>query len=704
MINYFIDNFAWASALISGILALIVVTILTRTILKTEISSEQIRNLSKQIQDGASTFLRNQYKIVALVVFVIAILLTLVPFFIDVGKKAEVGFETAISFVIGAICSALAGYISMTVATRTNGRTTEAATRGFKPAFKISYSAGAVTGLSIAAIGLLGLILVYTLFNGKPSDISGYAMGASLMALFARTGGGIFTKGADMGADLVGKIEANIPEDDPRNPAVIADNVGDNVGDIAGLGSDLMESFVEAVISAMAIAYTLSMLPDNQDWHDALIVLPFSIVAWGMISSIAGIIWSRYGRVKDAQTSLNAGVILATIIMLIGSFFIVRYTSVQFQDEGGQSFGVLGPFWAITAGLVTGLIIAGVSLYYSDSRFKPVRKLAESARSGTAVLIVNGLNIGMISTWLPAVGVAFASLIGYNCAGMYGIGMGAMGMLSTLGITLAVDSYGPVVDNAGGIAEMTEQDEGVRKITDSLDSVGNTTAAIGKGFAIGSAAFAALALVTAYMASINHYRIEYGLDKLKLSLEDPLLVAGLIIGGAVPFFFSALLGSAVGRIAHRVVEEARRQFKSINGLMEGKASPDAAKCVDIAAKGALKSIALPGILAVVIPVAIGIIMGPEGLAGLILGGLVSGLPLAILMANTGAAYDNSKKYIEEGHYGGKTTETHKAAVVGDTVGDPLKDTMGPSIDILIKLMSITALVLAPIFAHFKGIL
>jgi K(+)-stimulated pyrophosphate-energized sodium pump len=552
-----------------------------------------------------------------------------------------------------------------------------------------------VTGLAISGIALLGLVLVYVLFDGQPSDVNGYAMGASLMALFARSGGGIYTKGADMGADLVGKVEVGIPEDDPRNAAVIADNVGDNVGDIAGLGSDLMESFVEAIISAMAIAYTLTVVPGNEHWGDALILLPFGLIAWGMVASVVGILITRFGPVRSAQRALNVGVVIATIVMLVGSWVIVRNLGVSFTDESGTVHGVTGPFWALATGLITGLIIAGVSLYYTDSGFTPVKRLAESARSGTAVLIVGGLNLGMISTWIPVVVVGIASLLGYAAAGIYGIGLGAMGMLSTLGITLAVDSYGPVVDNAGGIAEMTRQPESVREITDRLDSVGNTTAAIGKGFAIGSAAFAALALITAYIHSLNRFTEE----DIVLSLSDPHLVAGLLLGGMIPFLFSALLGNAVGRIAGAVVDEVRRQFKEIPGLMEGTGHPDSERCVEIAAKGALRSIALPGVLAVAIPVAVGFTIGPIALAGLIMGGLIAGLPLAIMMANAGGAWDNAKKYIEEGRFGGKGTETHKATVTGDTIGDPLKDTMGPSIDILVKLMSITALVLAPALAR-----
>jgi K(+)-stimulated pyrophosphate-energized sodium pump len=422
------------------------------------------------------------------------------------------------------------------------------------------------------------------------------------------------------------------------------------------------------------------------------------MVGWGMIASIVGIVWTRFIPVKNAERTLNSGIMVATILMMLGALGICYFFGHACSEGPGHvQMGQFAPFWAITSGLCTGLLIAGVMLYYSDSAFSPVRQLAKSAQRGPAVVVMGGLNLGLYSTCLPVAGVAVASLVGYYVAGTYGIAMGAMGMLSTLGITLAVDSYGPVVDNAGGIAEMTNQGGEVRKVTDELDAVGNTTAAIGKGFAIGSAAFAALAIVTAYMASINHF-VDEGIV-IRLDLSDPNLMAGLLIGGMIPFFFCAMLGHAVSRITNQVVDEVRRQFREIKGLMEHKVLPESNKCVDIASKGALSSIALPGLLAVFIPIAVGILLKPQGLAGLLVGALVSGLPLAIMMVNAGAAYDNAKKYVEDDHFGGKGTETHKATVVGDTIGDPLKDTMGPSINILIKLMSITALVLAPFFAQ-----
>lgn len=672
-------------AFFCSILALVVVGFLTWNVLRKPGGDEKMRKLSLLIQDGARTFLKREYKVVSWVVILLAILIATAPLFI---KRVQIGWATAVAFITGAFCSGLAGYMAMSIATRSNARTTEAAKRGLKEALEISFSAGAITGLSIAGVALLGLLAMYTLFEGKPVVINGYAMGASLMALFARTGGGIYTKGADMGADLVGKVEAGIPEDDPRNPAVIADNVGDNVGDIAGLGADLLESYVEAIIAAIAIGYSIFL---SMHTGPEIVLLPFAIASWGIVSSIVGILSLRMVPVRDPQKALNFGVYLATVVMIAGSFFIVKQIGMSFQG-----YGVMGPFWAIVSGLITGLIIGTVSEFYSSSRFMPVRNLAKSAQSGPAVVIVGGLSLGMASSLIPAVVIAGASLLGFKLAGMYGVAMGALGMLSTLGITLAVDSYGPVADNAGGIAEMTEQGEKIRKVTDQLDSIGNTTAAIGKGFAIGSAAFAALALITAYLTTLNRF----AKTPIVLNLGDPKLLVGLLIGGMIPFLFSALLAGGVGRIANKIIEEVRRQFKEIKGLMEGRVSPDSSLCVDIAAKGALTNMMVPGILAIVIPVGIGFLLGPVALGGILVGSLITGLPLAIQMANSGAALDNAKKFIEEGNFGGKGTEAHKAAVVGDTFGDPLKDTMGPSINILIKLMSIVSLVLAPIIAQF----
>jgi len=673
----------------AAIIGLVGVAFLIVGILRASSGNERMREISRTIQEGAKTFLYREYRTVAIVVIVVAMFLCLAPLF---GRNVQVNWQTAVAFVIGVLCSALAGWIGMAIATRSNSRTTQAARRGLRPALDISFSAGAVTGLSVVCVAFLGLVVVYYLSRmtnpvivegrimGNPLMVNGYAMGASLMALFARTGGGIYTKGADMGADLVGKVEAGIPEDDPRNAGVIADNVGDNVGDVAGLGADLLESYVESIIATLAIASSLAVV--------SLSYLPFYLAAWGIISSLLGVMYVKLARVKDPQSVLNGGTYLGAAFMIAGSFFIVRYLGVSYQG-----YSIFGPFWAVIAGIVSGLALGKVSEYYTSSKYQPVKNLALSSQSGPAVIVVNGLALGMLSTLIPVVIVAGATLVGYFVAGMYGVATSALGMLSILGVTLAVDSYGPVADNAGGIAEMAELPPEVRKVTDKLDAVGNTTAAIGKGFAIGSAAFAALGLITAYRATISalspHPR--------SLSLADPTLLAGLLIGGMVPYVYGSLLAKGVGTVAFEVVGEVRRQFKEIPGLMEGKGKADSSRCVDIATRGALKTMMLPGILAIVFPVGVGLLLGPVALGGFLVGSLVVGLPLGIQTANSGAAMDNAKKYIEEGNLGGKGSDAHKAAVVGDMVGDPLKDTVGPSINILIKLMSVISLVLAPIF-------
>ena len=661
----------------AGVIGLIGVGFLIKGILKASSGNKLMTDISRTIQQGAKAFLFREYRTVAILVVIVATLLSLAPFFVH---NVGVNWQTALAFVIGVVCSASAGWIGMSIATRANSRTTEAARRGLKPALNISFSAGAVTGLSIVCIAFLGLVVVYLLFKGKPAIINGYAMGASLMALFARAGGGIYTKGADMGADLVGKVEAGIPEDDARNPAVIADNVGDNVGDVAGLGADLLESYVESIIATLAIAASIAVL--------SLTYLPFYLAGWGILCSIIGVGWIKMAKLKDPQATLNGGTYISAALMMVGSFFIIKYLGAAYGD-----YSLLGPFWAIIAGILSGLVIGEVSVYYSSSKYKPVKELANSCKTGPAVAIVNGLSLGMLSTLVPVVVIAAATLIGFFFAGMYGVAMAALGMLSILGVTLAVDSYGPVADNAGGIAEMAHLPGEVRQVTDKLDAVGNTTAAIGKGFAIGSAAFAALGLITAYRVTIN----SLASGSFTLSLADPKLIAGLLIGGMVPYLYGSLLARGVGRVAFQVVEEVRRQFREIPGLMKGKAKADSTKCVDIAARGALENMMLPGILAIIIPVGIGFVLGPVALGGFLVGSLVVGLPLGIQTANTGAALDNAKKYIEEGNLGGKGSPAHKASVVGDTVGDPLKDTVGPSINILIKLMSVISLVLAPLF-------
>jgi len=668
-----------------GIIGLIGVSFLVRGILRADEGNELMQKLSKSIQAGARAFLLTEYKVVAIVVILVAIFLSLAPFF---GHGIQVNWQTALAFVAGVGCSALAGWLAMSIATRTNSRTTQAAREGLPSALNVSFSAGAVTGLSIVCVAFLGLVIISLVFKGKSVIVNGYAMGASLMALFARAGGGIYTKGADMGADLVGKVEEGIPEDDPRNAGVIADNVGDNVGDVAGLGADLLESYVESIIATLAIAASMVLISSS---YHPLSYLPFYLASWGIISSLIGIAWIKGVRIKDPQNRLNSGTYLGAIFMIAGSFFIIRYLGIAYEN-----YSLLGPFWAIIAGVISGLVIGEVSVYYTSSKYKPVKDLANSCQTGPAVMVVSGLALGMHSTLIPVVVVAAATLIGFLVAGMYGVAIAALGMLSILGITLAVDSYGPVADNAGGIAEMAHLPPEVRQVTDKLDAVGNTTAAIGKGFAIGSAAFAALGLMTAYRATIN----SLSSHPFSLSLADPKLIAGLLVGGMVPYLYGSMLARGVGRVASGVVEEVRRQFKEIPGLMEGKGRADPSQCVNIAAQGALKNMMLPGILAIIFPIGIGFFLGPVALGGFLVGSLVTGLQLGIQTANSGAAMDNAKKYIEEGNLGGKGSYAHKASVIGDTVGDPLKDTVGPSINILIKLMAVISLVLAPVFVIF----
>ncbi len=663
---------------VASLLALGFVTYLAMDVLRQNPGNAKMVEISRAVQAGAKAFLRREYMYVAGFVGVIAILIAAAPMFSNVALN----WQTSVAFIAGGIASAIAGYIGMSIATRANSRTTQGAVDGgLKGALGVAVSGGAVMGMSVVGVSLLGLCIVYAIFNGDPVIVNGYAMGASLVALFARSGGGIFTKGADMGADLVGKVEANIPEDDPRNPAVIADNVGDNVGDVAGLGADLLESYVESMIAAMAIAAGMSMLAS--DHMHSLTVLPLNVASIGIIASILGIIFVKATGRGNPQGALMGGLYVSAGLTAVGTYFLFKTQGVAYEN-----YSVMGPFWATIAGVLSGVIIGFTSEYYTSSKYKPVRNLADESQSGPAITVTGGLALGMASTAIPVIVLAGALILSYNLAGIYGVAMASLGMLATTGMVVAVDSYGPIADNAGGIAEMSHLDPGVRKITDSLDSVGNTTAAIGKGFAIGSAAFAAMGLIVAYMHSV---KLE------SADLQDPRVLAGIIIGGMLPFFFSSMLFKAVSKAAFKMIAEVRRQFREIPGLREGKAMPDSAKCVDISTIGAINGMLLPGAMAILAPVLTGFILGPSALAGLLLGALVTGVMLGIQMANSGGAMDNAKKYVEEGNYGGKGSETHKATVIGDTVGDPLKDTVGPSINILIKLMAVISLVLAPIF-------
>jgi len=642
---------------VAGIIALLYAVVATGKIKAFEVTNEKVLELSSIIQRGAMAFLSREYK--ALVPFVVVVAAIL-------GYK--IGYASAVSFLLGALCSALAGFIGMRVATGANGKTAFAASKGVNPALRIAFMGGTVMGMSVVGIGIIGILVCYYLF-GDPAIITGFGFGASSIALFARVGGGIYTKAADVGADLVGKVEAGIPEDDPRNPAVIADNVGDNVGDIAGMGADLFESYVNSIIAAMAIGIAT--------FGSLGVAYPLLLAALGIVSAVIGSFFVRVKEGGDPQVALRKGTLVTGILIIAGSYFL---TQKMFDD--------ITLFWAVTAGVAVGVIIGLVTEIYTSSSFNPVKQIAASSETGTATNILAGLGVGMKSTALPVLLICGAILVGVKFGGLFGIACAAVGMLSITGMTLSVDAYGPISDNAGGIAEMSHMPPEVRKITDRLDAVGNTTAAIGKGLAIGSAALTALALFAAYATAV-------GLESI--DLNDPKVMVGLFIGGMLPFLFSAMTIQAVGRAASKMIDEVRRQFREVPGILEGTGQPEYEKCIDISTAASLKEMVVPGLLAVICPVVVGMVLGAEALGGLLGGAIVTGVMMAIFMSNAGGAWDNAKKYIEEGHHGGKGSGAHAAAVVGDTVGDPFKDTAGPSLNILIKLMSVVALVLAPLF-------
>lgn len=666
---------------IGGIVALIYAVILAVRINKMDSGTKKMKEIAQSINEGAKAFLFSEYKILVIFVATVFVVISVCGI---ITKSDVLNYRTALAFLIGAILSTLAGYCGMSVATKANVRTANAAKeKGMNSALSTAFSGGAVMGMCVSGLGLLGVCLIYAL-TGDDNILFGFSLGASSIALFARVGGGIYTKAADVGADLVGKVEAGIPEDDPRNPATIADNVGDNVGDVAGMGADLFESYAGSLISAISLG--VLAFSGSSSWKYA--VFPCLLSAIGLISSIIGTLFVRGKDGKNPQKALNTGTYIASALVVISSVLL--------------SYFMLGTFRfaiAIIAGLLVGLIIGTITEMYTSDKFPFVKKIAKQSETGSATTIISGIAVGMQSTLIPIILIGVGIFVAYfvtngtgadGTSGIYGIALAAVGMLSTTGITVAVDAYGPIADNAGGIAEMSDLPNEVREITDSLDSVGNTTAAIGKGFAIGSAALTALALFFTFAQKVNLATID---------IMNYKVVIGLLVGGMLPFLFSSLTMDSVSKAAQSMIEEVRRQFRTIPGILEGKGKPDYKNCVAISTHAALRQMILPGVLAIVSPIIIGVLLGAEALGGMLGGSLTTGVLLAIFMSNSGGAWDNAKKYIEGGHHGGKGSPSHKAAVVGDTVGDPFKDTSGPSINILIKLMTIVSLVFAPLFGN-----
>ncbi len=686
-------------AIAAGVIGLIAAAITAMGVLRKDQGSDEVREIGQLIKEGANAFLKREYMILSVFVVIVAVIIALfVDFNVLDNDKIEVlnneartagvdveGPWTAVAYLLGAIGSALAGYVGMSIAVRANTRTATAAQDGLNPALRVAFGSGTVMGLTVTGIGLLGIVILWSIFR-DPNIVAGFAFGASSIALFARVGGGIYTKAADVGADLVGKVEAGIPEDDPRNPATIADNVGDNVGDVAGMGADLFESYVGAMIASLALASIGAAFFSLQDggFDSALLVLPMALAGIGIITSIIGTFLVRTG--PDASMgrllwSLRTGIFGAGILALAAIALIILWLDLPFEL-----------FWVVVTGLVVGQVIGTATEYFTSYENKPTQWIAKQSETGAGSVVIAGIAMGLLSTVIPAFAIVAGILIADELAGLYGVALAAVGMLSTLGITLATDAYGPVADNAGGIAEQGHLDPEVRERTDALDALGNTTAATGKGFAIGSAVLTALALMVVYVTVT-------GIDPKDLSIVEPQVLVGMIIGGMLPFLFAALTMQAVGTAANAMIVEVRRQFREIPGLREGKegVKPDAARAVDISTQGALKAMFLPGLIAVISPVLVGALVSAEALGGLLIGSIVSGFLLAIFMANAGGAWDNAKKYVELGNHGGKGTDAHAAAVAGDTVGDPFKDTSGPAINILLKLMAVVSVIFGPLF-------